>query len=94
MFRQIRETVGWIVSEPMLVFYLKFLRDFFWPGGTLAEPTPPFDEERSKNTRVKAKSALIRNIPGKYSSYCLFKLFGSCQLGLRVTVKFEVTNLF
>ena len=64
IFRQIRETVGWLVSEPMLVYYLKFWKGFFWPEGELAPPSPLRDEETQARTRSEAKSALIRNIPG------------------------------
>lgn len=64
VFRQIRETVGWLTSEPMLVYYLKFWKGFFWPGGDLAPTSPVRDDEAQAKTRSEAKSALIRNIPG------------------------------
>lgn len=63
-FRQLRETVSWMFSEPMIVYYLKFWRDFFWPSGLLAPPAPHRTDEMKVETQAEAKSALIRNIPG------------------------------
>ncbi|KAG5844997.1 hypothetical protein ANANG_G00134090 [Anguilla anguilla] len=34
--KQIRDTVHWIFSEQMLVYYINVFRDAFWPGGKLA----------------------------------------------------------
>lgn len=53
-----------MISEPMLVYYLKFFRDFFWPDGVLAPPNPITTDEERKQIRLEAKSALTRNIPG------------------------------
>ena len=33
--------VEWLVSEPMLIYYIHNFRDSMWPGGSLAEPAPP-----------------------------------------------------
>ena len=39
-YRHVREFVGWLVSEDMLIYYIHNFRDSFWPGGKLAPPYP------------------------------------------------------
>lgn len=64
--RQVRDSVQWIYSEPMLVYYIQLFRDGYWPNGQLsAAAEAPTDCEKL-NMRRNAKSALLRNIPGTY----------------------------
>ena len=67
-----------MISEPMLVYYLKFFRDVFWPGGRLAPPSPPRTEEEMEETKSAAKAALNRNIPGEH--IVLLDMAFICQL--------------
>lgn len=67
--RQIRDTVNWIFSEQMLVYYINLFRDAFWPNGKLAPPnTIPRQEQsraRSQETKRRAQQKLLENIPGE-----------------------------
>lgn len=67
--RQIRDTVNWIFSEQMLVYYINLFRDAFWPNGKLAPPnTIPRQEQsraRSQETKQRAQQKLLENIPGE-----------------------------
>ncbi|XP_054340141.1 sorting nexin-25 isoform X4 [Pongo pygmaeus] len=62
--KQIRDTVNWIFSEQMLIYYINIFRDAFWPNGKLAPPTTIRSEERSQETKHRAQQKLLENIPG------------------------------
>ncbi|KAK2114953.1 sorting nexin 25 [Saguinus oedipus] len=64
IIRQIRDTVNWIFSEQMLVYYISIFRDAFWPDGKLAPPTTIRSTERSRETKQRAQQKLLENIPG------------------------------
>ncbi|KAJ6668602.1 hypothetical protein lerEdw1_012084 [Lerista edwardsae] len=66
--KQIRDTVNWIFSEPMLVYYINVFRDAFWPNGKLASGTKPRIEEQSQETKQKAQQKLLENIPDTLQS--------------------------
>ena len=62
--RQVRDSVQWIYSEPMLVYYVQLFRDAYWPDGQLSAPAQPPTDVDKLRMRSNAKSALLRNIPG------------------------------
>ncbi|XP_069349844.1 sorting nexin-25 isoform X2 [Eulemur rufifrons] len=62
--KQIRDTVNWIFSEQMLVYYVNIFRDAFWPNGKLAPPTKIRSEEQCQETKQRAQQKLLENIPG------------------------------
>nr|XP_006630165.1 PREDICTED: sorting nexin-25 isoform X1 [Lepisosteus oculatus] len=65
--KQIRDTVNWIFSEQMLVYYINVFRDTFWPNGKLAPPTAPRTESQRQETKERAQQKLLDNIPGSFS---------------------------
>ncbi|XP_051025681.1 sorting nexin-25 [Acomys russatus] len=66
--KQIRDTVNWIFSEPMLVYYVNAFRDAFWPNGKLAPPTRIRSEAQSQETKQRAQQKLLENIPDTLQS--------------------------
>ncbi|XP_055132530.1 sorting nexin-25 isoform X6 [Symphalangus syndactylus] len=62
--KQIRDTVSWIFSEQMLVYYINTFRDAFWPNGKLAPLTTIRSKEQSQETKQRAQQKLLENIPG------------------------------
>uniref|UniRef100_A0A8D0C0D6 Sorting nexin 25 n=1 Tax=Salvator merianae TaxID=96440 RepID=A0A8D0C0D6_SALMN len=66
--KQIRDTVNWIFSEPMLIYYIGVFRDAFWPNGKLASSTKPKSEEQSREIKQKAQQKLLENIPDTLQS--------------------------
>uniref|UniRef100_A0A452HGZ2 Uncharacterized protein n=1 Tax=Gopherus agassizii TaxID=38772 RepID=A0A452HGZ2_9SAUR len=66
--KQIRDTVSWIFSEPMLVYFISVFRDAFWPNGKLAAPTRCKGEEQSQETKQRAQQKLLENIPDTLQS--------------------------
>ncbi|XP_052018111.1 sorting nexin-25 isoform X2 [Apodemus sylvaticus] len=66
--KQIRDTVNWIFSEQMLVYYISTFRDAFWPSGKLAPPTRIRSEAQSQETKQRAQQKLLENIPDTLQS--------------------------
>lgn len=61
--KQVREWVAWIVSEPMLVYFLDTFRESMWPGGERATSALAKTEEEQLATKQEAKLLLLSNIP-------------------------------
>ncbi|XP_058693331.1 sorting nexin-25 isoform X2 [Poecile atricapillus] len=61
--KQIRDTVHWMFSEPMLVYYIGVFRDAFWPNGKLAPPPRAKSDEQKQDTKQRAQQKLLENIP-------------------------------
>ncbi|XP_068134800.1 sorting nexin-25 isoform X2 [Hyperolius riggenbachi] len=61
--KQIRDTVNWIFSEQMMVYYINVFRDAFWPNGRLAPPKTSRTELQCQETKQKAQQKLLENIP-------------------------------
>ncbi|KAG9335993.1 hypothetical protein JZ751_003392 [Albula glossodonta] len=86
--KQIRDTVNWIFSEQMLVYYINVFRDTFWPHGKLA---PHNNKTRSdaerRETKEKAQQKLLDNIPDALQNlvgqqnarYGIIKIFNALQ---------------
>ncbi|XP_070316166.1 sorting nexin-25 isoform X2 [Odocoileus virginianus] len=89
--KQIRDTVNWIFSEQMLVYYINLFRDAFWPNGKLAPPktTPRQEQSRAhgQETKQRAQQKLLENIPDMLQSlvgqqnarYGIIKIFNALQ---------------
>ncbi|CAK7295932.1 Sorting nexin-25 [Vulpes lagopus] len=85
--KQIRDTVSWIFSEQMLVYYINVFRDAFWPNGKLAPPTTIRSKERSQETKQRAQQKLLENIPDTLQSlvgqqnarHGIIKIFNALQ---------------
>ncbi|XP_042626466.1 sorting nexin-25 [Cyprinus carpio] len=61
--KQIRDTVNWIFSEQMLVYYINIFRDTFWPNGKLAPHNKSRSESERRETKKRAQQKLLDNIP-------------------------------
>ncbi|XP_042663510.1 sorting nexin-25 isoform X2 [Tyto alba] len=66
--KQIRDTVHWMFSEPMLVYYIGVFRDAFWPNGKLAAPPRAKSDEQKQETKQRAQQKLLENIPDTLQS--------------------------
>uniref|UniRef100_A0A8C3LL22 Sorting nexin 25 n=1 Tax=Chrysolophus pictus TaxID=9089 RepID=A0A8C3LL22_CHRPC len=67
-YRQIRDTVHWMFSEAMLVYYIGVFRDAFWPNGKLAPPPTAKSDEQRQETKQRAQQKLLENIPDTLQS--------------------------
>ncbi|OCT99570.1 sorting nexin-25 [Xenopus laevis] len=61
--KQIRDTVHWIFSEQMLVYYINVFRDAFWPNGKLAPSKTSRTELQCQESKQRAQQKLLENIP-------------------------------
>lgn len=61
--RKIVEHVDWMTSAEQMAEYVKTFRDSYWPNGSLAERSPPRDENTKLRTRVVCKSKMLGSIP-------------------------------
>ena len=73
--RAIRQSIYWLLSDQMVAFYLKQLKDSFWKlnADTNQVELVNYDnvarsEEEKAQTKKLAKLKLIENIPGKLTS--------------------------
>ncbi|TRY71836.1 hypothetical protein TCAL_10392 [Tigriopus californicus] len=60
--RQVRETVGWLTSEQMILYYLHSFKKSFWPLESKNSP-PERTANQKLHIRQEAKEALLHNIP-------------------------------
>ncbi|KAM6221996.1 sorting nexin-25 isoform 1-T1 [Rhynchocyon petersi] len=85
--KQIRDTVNWIFSEQMLVYYINIFRDAFWPNGKLGPPTTLRSYEQRQETKQRAQQKLLENIPDMLQSlvgqqnarHGIIKIFNALQ---------------
>ncbi|KAJ8383449.1 hypothetical protein AAFF_G00220450 [Aldrovandia affinis] len=85
--KQIRDTVHWIFSEQMLVYYINVFRDTFWPNGKLAPHNKIRSDAEHRETKEKAQQKLLDNIPDALQSlvgqqnarYGIIKIFNALQ---------------
>ncbi|KAG1651280.1 Sorting nexin-25 [Nymphon striatum] len=62
--KQLRETVSWMLSESMLMYYLNTFKDSMWPEGKMAPAWPIRSDLEKQQTRMQAKSQFLNSIPG------------------------------
>ncbi|KAJ8676394.1 hypothetical protein QAD02_012181 [Eretmocerus hayati] len=61
--RQVRDTVSWIFSEPMLHYYIQLLIKSWWPNGELIADSPIRTDEEKLKTRSEARRQFLSNVP-------------------------------
>ncbi|XP_022086183.1 sorting nexin-25-like isoform X2 [Acanthaster planci] len=61
--KQLRETVEWIVSEPMIIYYIRTLQETIWPKGKLAPAQPLPSKEECDKMKKKAREKFLQYVP-------------------------------
>ncbi|KAI4904914.1 hypothetical protein NFI96_033161 [Prochilodus magdalenae] len=85
--KQIRDTVNWIFSEQMMVYYINIFRDTFWPNGKLAPHINARSDSERQETKERAQRKLLDNIPVELQNlvgqqnarYGIIKIFNALQ---------------
>ncbi|KAL6480323.1 hypothetical protein MHYP_G00113560 [Metynnis hypsauchen] len=85
--KQIRDTVNWIFSEQMMVYYINIFRDTFWPNGKLAPHNKARSDSERQETKERAQQKLLDNIPVELQNlvgqqnarYGIIKIFNALQ---------------
>lgn len=63
IFRQVRDTVAWIFSEPMLHYYIQLFTKSWWPNGQLVIDNVVRTDEEKLKTRGEARRQFLTNVP-------------------------------
>ncbi|XP_046489669.1 sorting nexin-25 [Neodiprion pinetum] len=61
--RQVRETVGWVFSEPMLHYYIQLFTKSWWPNGQMCVENNVRSDEEKLKTRGEARRQFLNNVP-------------------------------
>ncbi|XP_030836728.1 sorting nexin-25 [Strongylocentrotus purpuratus] len=61
--KQLRDTVDWLTSESMILFYIRYFKDSMWPEGVLAPPQQPPSLEEQRATQKEAREKFLQNLP-------------------------------
>ncbi|XP_057312986.1 sorting nexin-25-like [Hydractinia symbiolongicarpus] len=61
--RHLREFISWLVSEPMMIYYIDNFKQSMWPKGILAPYPPPRTDLEKLRTREQAKEKMMKSIP-------------------------------
>ncbi|CAD5114528.1 DgyrCDS3651 [Dimorphilus gyrociliatus] len=61
--KQLRETIKWLYSEDMVLYYLLTFKEALWPDGELITASAPCSNEEKLAIRNKLKYMLLKNIP-------------------------------
>ena len=78
--RSVQESINWLVSEPMLTFYLETFRDSLWPNGQPAPPSPIRSDEQKQLTKYEAKKKFLKSSPQGIQTILGQR---NCQIGLQ-----------
>ena len=92
--RQLRETVDWIFSESMIIYYITLFKNSMWPNGKLGESPPNKTDHQKLQTRLEAKEKFLNNMPGmvlvvrvctsyKHNTLCIKFIFWYLLLQLK-----------
>lgn len=79
LHRSMQETMNWVVSEPMLVFYLETFREAMWPDGRPAPPSPIRSDEQKAQTKDEAKKKFLKSSPQGLQTILGQR---NCQIGM------------
>ncbi|XP_043483350.1 sorting nexin-25-like isoform X1 [Leptopilina heterotoma] len=61
--RQVRDTVTWLLCEPMLHYYITLFTKSWWPNGQLVSETTVRNDEEKLMTRGEARRQFLNNVP-------------------------------
>lgn len=62
-FRQVRDSVAWVFSEPMLHYYIQLFTKSWWPNGHIVSSTVVRTDEEKLKTRGEARRQFLNNLP-------------------------------
>ena len=80
LHRSVQESINWVISEPMLGFYLEAFRDTMWPNGTPAAPSPIRSDEQKQHTKYEAKKKFLKSSPQGIQTILGQR---NCQIGIQ-----------
>lgn len=78
--REVQDTMNWVFSEPMLIFYLETFRDAMWPAGKPPPPAALRSDEEKARTKEEAKAKFLKCSPQNLQTILGQR---NCQIGMR-----------
>lgn len=88
--RVLQDFMTWVLSEPMLAFYLENLQDSFWPNGHSSSLPLVRSNEQKEQTKEEAKVKLLRSAPKTLETVLGTR---NCQIGyLKIFGAFQDRN--
>lgn len=78
--REMQDSLNWVFSEPMLIFYLETFKNAMWPDGKPGSPGPTRSDEDKSATKEEAKARFLKSSP-----QALQTILGqrNCQIGMQ-----------
>ena len=76
---ELQDLMKWVVSEPMLVYYIDTFKEAMWPNGQLAPPSPSRSDEEKETTKEEAKRKFLKRSPPNLQTILGQR---NCQIGL------------
>ena len=75
---ELQDFMKWVVSEPMLVYYIETFQESLWPDGQPAPPAPLRSDEQKEETKEDAQQRFMKCAP-----LTLQTILGqrNCQIG-------------
>jgi len=75
---ELQDFMKWVVSEPMLVYYIETFQESLWPDGEPAPPAPVRSDEQKEKTKEDAQQKFMKCAP-----QTLQTILGqrNCQIG-------------
>ena len=78
--RELQEFVNWVVSEPMLVYYLETFQQAMWPEGQPTPSAPTRSDEQKAKTKDDARKRFLKNSPHAFQTILGQR---NCQIGFQ-----------
>ena len=78
--RELQEFINWVVSEPMLVFYLETFQGAMWPNGEPVPAAPTRSDEQKTDTKEKARQKFLKSVPSTLQTILGQR---NCQIGFQ-----------
>ncbi len=76
---ELQDFMKWVVSEPMLIFYIDMFREALWPDGQPAPPALVRSDEEKVVTKEEAKQRFLKCSPPNLQTILGQR---NCQVGL------------
>ena len=77
--REVQDTMNWVFSEPMLIYYLETFRDAMWPDGKPPPPATLRNNEEKAMTKKEAKAKFLNCSPQNLQTILGQR---NCQIGM------------
>ena len=61
--KELQDFATWVLSEPMLIYYLETFKESLWPNGEPAPPPPVRSDEDKQKTREETKQRFVGAVP-------------------------------